>query len=185
MNSKKIEKQSADNLCELWDNGFDNNRLDPGDVFDKTITYCYELERRVKALESEIAATPVLPDITDAMIGNEVHNRFFAFPKKRREIYQGIFKEACYWLRDQIKATPQVTEWINVNEKMPKDGQKVLCIQDPSKTATRDPLFGIYSEYDKRFIDPEFTPDGIHKGIAFWIEVTHWMPLPKAPTKLV
>jgi hypothetical protein len=46
------DKLNADKLSELWDNGFENDNLDPGDIFDKTINYCYELERKITALES-------------------------------------------------------------------------------------------------------------------------------------
>jgi hypothetical protein len=46
MKYEKIEQINADMLSQLWDDGFENNSLDPGDIFDKTIRYCYGLENK-------------------------------------------------------------------------------------------------------------------------------------------
>jgi len=71
--------------------------------------------------------------------------------------------------------------WISVDDKLPAHDQRVICVQSPIKTATKDPLFGIYDAFLERFADPTYTPDGVHKGLAYWIEITHWMPLPEPP----
>ena len=41
----------SDELEQLWDDGFENDSLDPGDIFNKTINYCRELERKLKELD--------------------------------------------------------------------------------------------------------------------------------------
>jgi hypothetical protein len=47
------EKINADKLAELWDSGFENDNLDPGDIFDKTLNYCYKLEAKLNSDKQE------------------------------------------------------------------------------------------------------------------------------------
>ncbi len=63
-------------------------------------------------------------------------------------------------------------EWISVKTRLPEDGQKVIC-------------FGYNDIEILKFIQ---TTDGRHKkrsGYFEWdnsfLDVTHWMPLPKDP----
>lgn len=71
--------------------------------------------------------------------------------------------------------------WIDVNDmQKPKAGQKVLVIQDPFKTATREPLFAIYNGKD--FIPPQPTYFADFEiGKSTWSDITHWRPLPSTP----
>ena len=41
------EEINADKLSELWDEGCENDTIDPGDLFEKTINYCYKLESKI------------------------------------------------------------------------------------------------------------------------------------------
>lgn len=41
------EEINADKLSELWDEGCENDIIDPGDLFEKTINYCYKLESKI------------------------------------------------------------------------------------------------------------------------------------------
>lgn len=71
-------------------------------------------------------------------------------------------------------------EWINVKDKLPNDGEKVLAIfvSEPGQMYNmrhdgwfRDTIYACWRKEDKFFIEshgPLFSP-------------THWMPLPKNP----
>ena len=72
-------------------------------------------------------------------------------------------------------------KWISVKDNLPLKDQRVLCVQNPETTATRQALFAIFD--GKRFNDPEATMDGIHKCIAHWVDIIYWMPLPKIQKK--
>ena len=78
----------------------------------------------------------------------------------------------------------QTVTWIDVNEELPKKGQKVLCVQNPDTTATKEPLLGIF-DGNKNFICPEPTIyANLESGRGHWSEVIYWMPLPKTPKQL-
>ncbi len=71
-------------------------------------------------------------------------------------------------------------DWIDVNIELPRKGQKVLCVQDPTKTATKEALFGIYD--GRNFIPP--TPThyaNFEVGQSRWVDIIYWMPIPKTP----
>ena len=77
-------------------------------------------------------------------------------------------------------ATFKIMEWIDVNIELPKKGQRVLCVQDPVKTATKEALFGIYD--GRNFIPP--TPThyaNFEVGQSRWVDIIYWMPIPKTP----
>ena len=60
-------------------------------------------------------------------------------------------------------------EWINIDEKLPENGLRVLCYND----------YIHLKDYDSGFHDGEFHWTSNRIG---QIEgVTHWMPLPKPP----
>lgn len=73
--------------------------------------------------------------------------------------------------------------WISINEKLkPRVGQKVLVVQDPKTTATKEALFAIYD--GKGFMPP--TPTyfaDMEIGKSNWADIIYWMPLPATPTK--
>jgi len=71
-------------------------------------------------------------------------------------------------------------KWIDVNLRLPKAGQKVLCVQDPTKTATKEALFAIFD--GERFIPPQPTIYANYEvGQNRWADIIYWMPLPKTP----
>jgi hypothetical protein len=68
--------------------------------------------------------------------------------------------------------------WIDVNEKLPENDQYVIVRQNPETTATRHSLFAKFDATGKRFISPGSSIDGIHLCVAYWSDITHWMPMP-------
>ena len=48
--------------------------------------------------------------------------------------------------------TTQKVKWIDVRKELPEEEQLVICIQDPTKTATRKPLLSVF--HDGRFHVP-------------------------------
>jgi len=78
----------------------------------------------------------------------------------------------------------QVITWIDVNDMLPQPQQKVLCVQDPNKTATTEPLVGIFDGKDK-FLCPEHTTyANLEVGRGAWVDIIYWMPIPKTPKQL-
>lgn len=71
-------------------------------------------------------------------------------------------------------------EWIDVKIKLPQKGQRVLCVQDPHTTATREALFGIFD--GKRFTPPQQNIYADYEvGQSRWADIIYWMPLPETP----
>jgi hypothetical protein len=69
-------------------------------------------------------------------------------------------------------------EWIDVKNDLPIKGQKVLCVQDPTTTATKEALFGIFD--GKNFIPPAPTYFATFEiGVSTWSDIIYWMPLPE------
>jgi hypothetical protein len=66
--------------------------------------------------------------------------------------------------------------WIDLKERKPKKGQKVLVSQDPTKTATKEALYGIY-DGEKFLTDNTVVFDNYERGTSSWTDITHWMPL--------
>lgn len=67
---------------------------------------------------------------------------------------------------------------IDLKERKPKKGQKVLVSQDPTKTATKEALYGIYD--GEKFLTDKHTVFANYEiGVSTWADITHWMPLPK------
>lgn len=91
---------------------------------------------------------------------------------KRDDPEAGSFAE---WLAEYLAANGvTVQEWIPVEERTPKEGEKVLCINKKGN------MFVAYhsKSLNDLFVLPEF-PMG-HKGLR---RATHWMPLPEPPGK--
>jgi hypothetical protein len=62
-----------------------------------------------------------------------------------------------------------MSEWISVKDRLPENGQRVLCYNK----------YMYVKDYDCVFYDGDFNWTGSRIG---QIEgVTHWMPLPKPP----
>ncbi len=60
-------------------------------------------------------------------------------------------------------------EWVNIKDRLPEEGQRVLCFNG----------YIYLKDYDSVFYDGERHWTGSRIGqIA---EVTHWMPLPQPP----
>jgi hypothetical protein len=69
-------------------------------------------------------------------------------------------------------------KWISINNKLPKKGQNVLCVQNPKTTATREPLFSTFDGKDFMPYVPYYAkPIVLHYGK--WVDIIYWMPLPK------
>jgi len=70
-------------------------------------------------------------------------------------------------------------EWISVNDRKPQIGQKILVVQNPKTTATKEALF---AEWDGNDFKPP-TPTMLNGASidSRWVDIIYWMPLPKPP----
>ena len=100
--------------------------------------------------------------------------------------------EPCFCITESDEATaksgrtvvsqtsePSFGQWILIeDETKPNKGQRVLVIQNPETTATREPLFAIYD--GENFIPPrpQIFADFTY-GNSKWTDIIKWMPLPK------
>ena len=68
--------------------------------------------------------------------------------------------------------------WINVNDKLPKNRQKVLfCTRsDVHKAIYMDKVINQHGDFNEVFL----SSDGGHYQLEMGL-VTHWMPLPELP----
>lgn len=81
--------------------------------------------------------------------------------------------------------TSQKVKWIDVRKDLPQVGEAVFCIQDPTRSATRKPLIGVFD--GKRFCVPILNEFHQFEGQnnAKWTDIIYWMPLyPKTPKQL-
>ena len=89
------------------------------------------------------------------------------------------FEQGATVMMNHAKETNQ-SRWISVEDELPKKNQRVLCIQDPTKTATKEPLFAIFTGL--HFIPPSPTIFANYEtGQSKWSYITHWQLLPKLP----
>ncbi len=71
--------------------------------------------------------------------------------------------------------------WIDVKDRLPENGQRVIVVQNPKTTATRESL---YAEFNgEKFVSVGFSHDGIHLGFATWTDIVLWQPLPTPPNE--
>jgi len=70
------------------------------------------------------------------------------------------------------------SNWIDVKDKLPNKGQKVIAVQNPETTATTEALFAKFN--GKKF---ETINDNWPKSdkASAWVDIILWMPLPKVP----
>ena len=79
-----------------------------------------------------------------------------------------------------LTTPPTFISWHKVGTLQPRKGEKVLVVQDPTKSATREPLFAIFDGKD--FIPPAptyFADFQIARSV--WSDIIYWMPLPTPP----
>lgn len=66
-------------------------------------------------------------------------------------------------------------EWFNVKEKLPIEGENVLCWNKGSEKA-------VMARYERGEFYVEKYPDMFDRCVAsYWGNVMYWQPLPKAP----
>jgi hypothetical protein len=83
-----------------------------------------------------------------------------------------------------MKITQKI-KWIDVTKKHPRVGEPVFCIQDPTKTATKTPLIGVFDGYGFRvpFLNQYNNFEGLPH--SKWVDIIYWMPLyPQTPKEL-
>ena len=99
----------------------------------------------------------------------------FAEDEDRKLAYEVLNTGWVMWLRAKRDCKAQaVQQWISVKDEMPEQGQKVL-------------VFRPYA-HEKPYKDPNYkictyAGEDIFINSHFEYEITHWMPLPKPPTK--
>lgn len=77
-------------------------------------------------------------------------------------------------LRDYAAKAQAVQQWISVKDEMPEQGQKVLVFRPHAhEKPYKDPNYKICT----------YAGEDIFINSHFEHEITHWMPLPKPPTK--
>lgn len=69
------------------------------------------------------------------------------------------------------------SKWISVKDKLPQDGEDVLCIQKDSDL----PLMANFNQ--SSFEVKKYPCPRDRVLIAYWNDITHWQPLPLPPTK--
>ena len=95
------EEINADKLSELWDEGCENDTIDPGDLFEKTINYCYKLESKIASISlakqqgNEDIINDYIPTIVKLVL-NKTHA-----PENEKELIEfcqevgkGVLKQA-------------------------------------------------------------------------------------------
>ena len=90
-----------------------------------------------------------------------------------------------------------MAEWISVTERLPADGQRVLChlpkndVFLPGKTGATESRPVVVLRFDEDYFIKNPSRTG-YSGVPhlwlgegssnrFFADVTHWMPLPEAP----
>lgn len=87
--------------------------------------------------------------------------------------------------------------WIPITERLPKDGQRVLChlpkneVYLPGKTGATESRTVVILRFAADFFSKNPSKTGYTGSPHFWLgegtsnrffeDVTHWMPLPEVP----
>ncbi|MFN3874507.1 MAG: DUF551 domain-containing protein [Flavobacteriales bacterium] len=90
-----------------------------------------------------------------------------------------------------------MSQWIPVSERLPADGQRVLCflpkntIYLPGKTGATEERHVVVMRFAEDYFTKHPSKTGYTGPSHFWLgegtsnrffgEVTHWMPLPEHP----
>jgi hypothetical protein len=80
-------------------------------------------------------------------------------------------------------------EWINVKDRLPEDGDKVLVITNRDNynfTAHRQENIieieiVLYCSWAKQYVVPDGENPRTEVNFNTWKPITHWMPLPSPP----
>jgi len=71
-----------------------------------------------------------------------------------------------------LYAEEKQPKWISVNERLPELNENVLCVQKSHDI----PLMAHYCE--DGFKVKKYVSEGDRVMVAYWTDVTHWIPLP-------
>jgi hypothetical protein len=99
--------------------------------------------------------------ITDSEINSEAWK---LYPNTNRTTHRDNFRKGAKWYRSQIEQT----DWISVDERLPEHSNIVLVFNGI------DFDFGVYSDGFILYFEHL-------RSVRNWT-VTHWQPLPSAPT---
>ena len=81
-----------------------------------------------------------------------------------------------------------MSDWISAKDKLPEDeGYALVSVLVSIDDGDSDPLVTVaeYSSIDACFLDQEGLREIGSEGCFQGAEVTHWMPLPSAPSVIV
>lgn len=120
--------------------------------------------KRVETLEAKVAELETENELTLKRLSHLLESDFirsFDQHNRKTHTYKRDIAEA-----DKIACAPK---WISVTTQMPRDGQRVLTVDDNGKSEV------LY--YDKRWPYIFCDCGGLYKVC----NITHWMPLPEAP----
>lgn len=96
------DKINASKLEEIWDKGVETNLLDPGSVFNKTISYCHQLETEIKKLKQSISPVP------ETLTKEILQNAFVAGEEFGSECHCG---ECDYCIQVKNEDAPDFETW--------------------------------------------------------------------------
>lgn len=86
--------------------------------------------------------------------------------------------------KEELSNTKDQTEeekWISVEDRLPKDGQNILVIQNPKTTSTKEPLFSKFEIFEEKHAFRAISDKPHNRYTGFWVHITHWQPLPSPP----
>lgn len=69
-------------------------------------------------------------------------------------------------------------DWVDVNERLPDGDNRVLCVNSAGYMTCVTAIFKNERMPNAGWMGEDETPEGMDCPIS---NITHWMPLPKAP----
>lgn len=113
--------------------------------------------------QSRLVLSPIdLVDLLDAHV-KKATERLDAESQELAEKYSAKYNE-CIELEDKNEQLQREREWINVEERLPEKGVKVLTCLGPYSLSVDIDFISEYSDENKFHYEPT---------------ATHWMPLPE------